>query len=137
MSSYSDTPPERFNAVETRAICIVPIDSTALGDPVDPTSGEILPAVSIANMRWVLSEVRLWLVGAEFCGIEIQEVSQAAPMKCVGTCVAGSYSCRVVFISEETRLPLRAFHGSSNRKRATWPDAVQQRAFQSLVDFEH
>jgi hypothetical protein len=39
MSAYN-TAPERLNAVETRAICNVPIESEALGDPVHPATGE-------------------------------------------------------------------------------------------------
>lgn len=132
MSAYN-TGPERLNAVETRAICNVPIDSEALGDPVDPATGLVKPDVLHQNLLWVQDEVVLRLKGAEFCGLEVR-TSVPLPVRCNGVCGA-ECTCTFGFISEEERLAMRKFYKPSEQVRAQWPDERQREEFSRLVAF--
>jgi hypothetical protein len=132
MSCYN-TAPERLNAVETRAICDVPIDSEALGSPVDPVTGLLRPDILRKNMLWVLDEVLLRLKGEEFCGHEVCAVKSLL-VACEGAC-EGTCNCTFGFITGEERVAMCTFYKASEEARASWPDQHQREEFQRLIRF--
>jgi hypothetical protein len=94
----------------------VPIDSEALGNPIDAKTGLPRPDILCKNMCWVLDEVLLRLRGAEFCGHKVRAV-KALPVTCDSACGA-ECGCSFGFISEDERLAMRASHKASNPVRA-------------------
>lgn len=131
--SAFNTAPERLNAVETRAICNVPIKSQAYGGAVSVETGVVNEALVRQNLEHELDEVALRLEFAEFCGRSLTML-KANGMNCAGGC-RGDCECSLGFILERERLDLRAFYKASGRKRGAWEDGSQKERFERLVDF--
>ncbi|GAQ85750.1 hypothetical protein KFL_002520100 [Klebsormidium nitens] len=127
---------ERLNAVETKELCNVPIDSQPFGDAVDLERGVVDERKVWANLQWELDEVGSRLSDGEFCGFPLT-VKQALPVECAGGCGrgAGECACELGYVSNSEREALRAYSKAGVRKRALWSDRDQAARFDELFDF--
>jgi hypothetical protein len=83
--SAFNTAPERLNAVETKAICNVPIDSQAYGASVNVETGAVDDDAVRRKLEHELDEVALRLAFAEFCGRLLTAV-KAVEIRCTRCC---------------------------------------------------
>lgn len=131
--SCFNTGPKRLNAVETKELSNVPIDSQPFGDAFDLEKGVIDQEKVRANLQWELDEVRSRLSEGEFCGFPLR-VEQARPVVCQGGCEEPCL-CELGFVSNEERAALRTYYRLGVRKRELWGDRAQAERFEELFAF--